>query len=349
MNVFDRVLTAVRAFDPESVTLGVARTGLASAQLLLLVVTGPAHLFVPVLGQEEAPACSSWVQRTSAFCLGEGLLGLDLVRWLVVAGLVLVASGFMPRLTGVLHYWLTLSISTSIALPDGGEAVAQVVTLFLMLIALNDRRRWHWRPGDGGATARPLNGLAWAALWGLRLQMAYIYINSSVTKLAVDAWAEGTALFYITRGAFFGADNPLAPLVLWATENSVLTLALTWGTIVGEGAIGVLLLAGRVPGRRLALVLSASLHLGIIAVIGLWTFGIIMVSAVLAAAAPEVDLPRAVRRVRAPSRPARQDETQTSAAAASAGTAQPEPETASPPRSGAAEDAEAGAGTPTRG
>jgi antimicrobial peptide system SdpB family protein len=193
----------------------------------------------------------------------------------------------------VLHFWIALSVNQSISLPDGGEAVAQVVTLLLVLVSCNDRRTWHWqRPADVQHRDSVWQGIGWAGHWGLRLQMAYIYLNASVAKTAVDDWSDGTALYYVFRGEYFGARGLFSQVFLWISANPFGALALAWGTILGEGLIALFILGGR-RRQRLALALSLLLHVGIIVGIGLWTFGLIMIGGILAAAAPSLDPPAA--------------------------------------------------------
>src|SRR5690606_40939524 len=44
---------------------------------------------------------------------------LELARWLSVVALLVVASGWRPRLTALPHWWLTWSLSVSATLTDG--------------------------------------------------------------------------------------------------------------------------------------------------------------------------------------------------------------------------------------
>lgn len=278
----------VCSFNPESAGVAAGRTGLAIAQLILLVFTPAAYLFVPVAGQKQAPVCDG-MRGITAYCFG-GSLDPAAVQVLLILGLLLVASGLLPAITSVLHVWLTYSISASIALPDGGEIIAQVATLFIALICINDRRLWHWRKSSRpNPESAALNGVSWAGHWGLRVQVAFVYANSSIAKMSVAAWADGSALYYVTRGSFFGSDNFLTPAVLAVTSWPLGTLALTWGTLLAELLIALFLIIGQRKARLSALALCVLLHVGIILVIGLWTFGIVMISVVTIACSREID------------------------------------------------------------
>lgn len=87
----------------------------------------------------------------------------------------------------------------------------------------------------------------------------------------------------MTRGEYFGAPPYLEGLVHGLTAIPVIALALAWGTIGLELSIGVLLAQPRRRWRPLALAGSVLLHAGILVIVGLWSFGFVMVGAVVAA------------------------------------------------------------------
>ncbi|WP_235997440.1 sporulation-delaying protein SdpB family protein [Nocardiopsis coralli] len=295
-----RVGGSVGSFNAESRVLGFGRTVIALAQATVFLFTPASHLFVPVGGDEVEIQCDSAVRSVTAYCLLDGT-DRQIVSWIVLAILLVVASGLLPRYTSVLHAWAALSIHTSFSLPDGGETVAQVCTLFLVLACANDRRTWHWQAPRAERSHRgsAFQGIAWAGHWGLRLQVAYIYLNSALAKLSVGQWQDGTATYYVSRMETFGASGVLADPVLWFTALPVVALATTWGTIAAEVAIAVLVL---VSGRKqlVALALSVCLHLVIVVQIGIVSFGFVMVGVIVCATArslePELSRAAAARR-----------------------------------------------------
>ncbi|MUN64559.1 hypothetical protein GMA12_15650 [Kocuria sediminis] len=278
-NVLAAVDRSVASFDPTSRFVSAGRTVIALAQLTVLWFTPSEKYFVPLLGEFVEPQCRTAVDRISLYCFGwgEGHLVETVVASLV---LISVVVGVLPRLTAVLHWWVSLSISTSFALVDGGEAVAQVATFFLVLICAGDSRTWQWGARTPPRDRSRLTPVSWAGHIGLRAQMAYVYLDSSLSKLAVPDWQQGSAVYYVLRGEFFGAGNWLGRVVADLSGVPVVALTLTWGTIALEVAIAVLLLV-RNRWRVIALVLCVLLHLGIVAVVGLWSFGLIMMGAVI--------------------------------------------------------------------
>ncbi|MBH1938820.1 hypothetical protein I5Q34_31950 [Streptomyces sp. AV19] len=261
---------------------------IALAQASILLFTPASHLFVPVGGDEIKVDCSTSAQAASLYCLA-GSADRQLLNFLVLAMLLVVASGILPRYTTVLHFWASLSINQSISLPDGGDAVAQVVTFFLVLACVNDRRTWHWqRPGGEERKGSVRQGIAWAGWWGVRLQVAYIYLDSALAKLSVGPWSEGSATYYVARMENFGAAGLFDDLFRWSTSITLLALLSAWGAMFGECVIALLLLR-RGSRQAVAALVSACLHVMIILQLGIVSFGFIMVGAVVCAASRGLD------------------------------------------------------------
>ncbi|WP_221890473.1 sporulation-delaying protein SdpB family protein [Streptomyces sp. WAC07061] len=277
---------SVRRFPAESRALGAGRSVIALAQASVLVFTPASHLFVPVGGTETG--CSAPVQAVSLYCLAD-TADRQMVSLVVLALLLVVASGILPRFTTVLHFWASLSLGQSVSLPDGGDAVAQVVTFFLVLACAGDRRTWHWqRPRGGDRAGSVWTGIAWAGWWGVRLQVAYVYLDSALAKLPVGPWSEGSATYYVARMENFGAAGLFADLFRWATGITLIALLTTWGTILAEGLIALFLLR-RESRQAVAAAISAALHVLIVLQIGIVSFGFVMVGAVLCAASRGID------------------------------------------------------------
>src|SRR5437588_12362569 len=81
--------------------------------------------FRPALGFPGVPACVG-AGRLSFFCL---IPREDLALGQAIAATILlvVASGWRPRLTGVPHWWISYSFAVSATIPDGGDQVIQIL------------------------------------------------------------------------------------------------------------------------------------------------------------------------------------------------------------------------------
>jgi antimicrobial peptide system SdpB family protein len=122
--------------------------------------------------------------------------------------------------------------------------------------------------------------VTWVAYVMLRLQVAGIYFHAAVGKTAVDDWANGTALFYWLRHPYVGVTGLAASIFLPLTSSGTLCALMTWGVMGLE-----FLLAGAIfmsPRAQRPLLFSGiALHLGILWLHGLVSFGLTMVAALV--------------------------------------------------------------------
>lgn len=267
-----------------NIFLTIARSMIAIAQISLLALASADQYFVPV-GQNSADAkCSGDVSGFSLFCT------IDIDRQVTAYGilvlLVVIASGFKPRLLSWVHLYVSFSISTAIALPDGGDQAVMCIAFWLAFASLNDPRTWGWDkravPNTKSTVQSYFDSISVAAIFALRLQMAYIYLNSAIAKFPVDAWQDGTAMYYVARMENFGSVTVLGDFLRSLTSVPILTASVTWGTMLCEIALALGLIIG---GRFLyvSVLISITLHLAIAVFLGLVSFAVIMVGGVLAA------------------------------------------------------------------
>lgn len=276
-----RLRRTIRGFDLQTLRFSSFRGTLVLAQLTILVATPYDALMQTLVGSGAGPVCDG-LRNASTYCLGRSLPD-GLVTSAMVLILVGVAAGLAPTVMAVLHAWVAFSIAASISLPDGGDQAATVGTLLLVAVSFADQRRWLLSPLQPVAYWR--RQVALAGLMVMRVQVAAIYFNAAIAKLFAPEWADGTAEYYVLRDPFFGASGPLAPMLQAATTLPAVTVSATWGAVIAEIVIGVLILCGA-RSRSIALVLCVALHGAIIITMGLWSFGLIMIAIVGIAAMP---------------------------------------------------------------
>ncbi|MET9647429.1 sporulation-delaying protein SdpB family protein [Streptomyces syringium] len=275
------MLTRTRGIPlPWGNAYGLARTLLALGTAGTLAFSSTATLFRPVVTIGEYPLCQG-MTSSGAFCLvprGQ----FDLVRWLCVAFLLVVASGWRPRLTALPHAYISFSVFSGIAIGDGGDQITWILSLLLALVALGDGRRWHWQTPEGSTAGEPTTRATrgWALLgtsaWTVaRLQMAFLYFQASVAKLPHAEWADGSAMYYWANNSSFGFPQWLRPLTDPVVYSPVGVAALTWLPVALELALAAALL---MPQRRrwVLLPLGIAFHLGIAVLMGLWSFAFAM-------------------------------------------------------------------------
>lgn len=284
--------------SPWTNVYGLARTLLALGTLGTLLLSSVDANFSPAQGMPPPPFCDGTGQ-ISLFCvLPDGQLQLG--RWLAIGVLAVVASGWRPRWTAIPHWWVAFSFHASSTLTDGGDQVTAILTLLLVPVALLDGRRWHWAPPERiGERDRDLLAslLAHSAMLVVRIQVAAVYFHSSVAKLGVREWADGTAMHYWLTDPSFGAPPWFRPLLDPIVASSWGVTLFTLGVVFLELALAL----GLVLPRRawpILLRLGFALHTGIALLMGLASFTLAMFAALLLFLRPverPLSLPRAPR------------------------------------------------------
>src|SRR5262249_3889924 len=161
------------SIDPWTNVYGVARTLLALGTALTLAFSHSNAVFAPVIGVARVPICDG-MARIGFFCWFGGH-HLELARWVAVALLLVVASGWRPRLPGLVHWWIAFSFQASATLIEGGDQATAILALLLVPVTLLDARRWHWQPapaGEPGERDASCRLVALTALLVIRVQVA---------------------------------------------------------------------------------------------------------------------------------------------------------------------------------
>lgn len=267
-----------RAADPFTNVVGLARSLLALSTAGTLAFTRMDSLFRPAVGIGEAPMCGG-PRAATLFCVSPSL---EVARWVAIALLLVVASGYRPRLTGMVHYWINAGIATTAIAIDGGDHVACDLSLLLLPVTLADDRKWHWSravppaPGLGG-DVRLL--LARSALLMCRVQVAGLYLHAALGKLAVEEWVDGTAVYYWTSDPLMGSPGWLVKLLSPLLLSPAIAVV-TWGVLALELALAMGLWV-RPERRKYLLWGGLALHGSILFLHGLVSFVLIMFAALV--------------------------------------------------------------------
>lgn len=167
-----------------SPSVGLARTLLACVALSTMLFTPMSSVIRPGAGLNP-PQCDGLL-GVSLWCLVPAS-SYELTRWVVIVVLAVVASGYRPRFTAIPLWWVLFSNQASWVSVDGGDQVAAVLALLLIPHSLTDRRRWHWST-DEVTSAKKVGAraiVARALILAVQVQMSWIYIDASISKLAV--------------------------------------------------------------------------------------------------------------------------------------------------------------------
>lgn len=269
------------AHEPHGNVYGVARTLIALGSLGTFLFSPVTSVFHPAVGIPVSPPCPASVSAGLFCVVGEGRL--ELARWITIAVLMLVASGWRPRITGVLHWYVTWSFMTSATMVDGGDQAAGILALILLPVTLLDGRRWHW---DAIPTASLDSPTAWmkrilalSCLLVARIQVAGIYLHAAVGKMPVEEWRDGTATYYWFNNPWFGLPDYLAFARPWLA-NPLVAAGITWGAIVLELFLFAALLMDR-RHRWMLLLAGVGFHAAIAVSHGLLSFSLVMSGALV--------------------------------------------------------------------
>ncbi|MCK8100133.1 hypothetical protein MTN95_12215 [Bacillus sp. 2CMS4F] len=260
--------------NPWTNVYGLARSIIALSSLLTLLVNHPSLIMKPASGINSYPACK---MNLSLFCLGENnYMMLNLFRWVCIAILVLVVIGWRPRITGILHWYVSYSLQSSLIVIDGGEQAAAVITFLLIPITLTDPRKWHWsrRPDDPEGQRTIGKITAFISYFVIRLQVAVLYFHSTVAKLSQQEWVDGTAVYYFAHEKTIGFNGFFQALTKPFVSSPFVVIP-TWGTLLVQIVIFAALFAPK-KHWRLILIIAVFMHEIFAVMLGLISFSLIM-------------------------------------------------------------------------
>lgn len=268
---------------------GLARTLVALGTAGTLAASSAETLFRPAATIGDYPSCNS-TTAASLFCLSpDDYSHLTWLKWLCVAALLVIASGWRPRITALPHAYINYSVFSGIAIADGGDQIALILSVLFVLPALGDKRHWHWeQPQEQTPETRAARLLALIGTSGLimlRLQMVVVYLQAAVAKLPHAEWQDGTAMWYWGSNLDFGPAPWLDTLVGPVISSALGVALMTWLPLLIEGSLVV---SPLLPQRLRWWAMGAGLlfHLSIALMMGLWSFALAMAGGILVLCLP---------------------------------------------------------------
>lgn len=206
---------------------------------------------------------------------------LFLAKIISIIILLFVLSGYYPRITGFLHWYITYSFFLSCDVIDGGDHIGSNITLLLLPITLVDNRKNHWLKEDNNKNFIQIFTRNVFFLL-ISIQVCVIYLHAFVGKLFVEEWVNGTAVYYWFTHNHFGVSPSLLPFTKEIFSNNIVVTLVTWGTLVLEFFLAACILLDKKDNKRfLFLLLGITFHLNIIFIHGLVSFFFTMTSALI--------------------------------------------------------------------
>lgn len=201
------------------------------------------------------------------------LLDLGLAKLLSCFLLLVVISGWRPRITGILHWYITFSYAVSGDILVGGDHIANIICVFLIPISLVDGRKWIWHKSTNLSTNACI--IANMFHFAIIFQASLIYFHAFSSKLPHTEWANGTAVYYWFNHPNYGAPIPLLKILNPVLQTSLGVVLMTWGSLVIEVFLFVGVFVQKIYRKPLFL-LGVSFHIGIALAHGLITFSMVM-------------------------------------------------------------------------
>lgn len=280
MHAVRRLSQRAESFEPRGLALSLARSLLAAAQLSVLVAC-PDDILFGVSPQETPGRLCSGLGHVTLWCLTGAGHGSDpAARAIAIAVLGSIVLGLWPRWLSIAHWYIAFSFATRTTVLNGGEEIAQILTLLLVPICLGDTRRWQWTRPDSPMTPQ-WRGVAYAGHLLLRCQVAIVYLDAAVSKLEFPSWRSGTAVRLLINDPEFGLPAAIRPTAEHMLAAGWAAAAVTWGVVAIELSIGASTLSGKAI-RRVGVPLAVCLHGAIAFGMGLISFSLIMISLLVA-------------------------------------------------------------------
>ena len=213
-----------------------------------------------------------------------------------LAGLVIfimLTLGMYTRVVSVLSWFIALSYCHR--LEGALFGLDQINVLLLMYLMISPAGRVysidHWlaKRSNAGKDVRPLSSISTSIATRLiQLHLCVIYLFGGIGKMRGLAWWDGSASWLALANPEYQTVN-----MTWLASHPLILAAITHVTVFWE-TFYCLLIWPRLT-RPLVLSLALIVHVGIALVLGMFTFGCVMLIANLSFISPQVtdrSLPR---------------------------------------------------------
>ncbi|PQJ11363.1 hypothetical protein CJD36_006060 [Flavipsychrobacter stenotrophus] len=231
--MMDKLITYLKNKQVHTPRIALARLLLALGMLLTIlcndmsIVANHNYKRLPEYSAKHSSTISVPLKQLDLFMV----MPPGVAKGVVVVILLLVMTGFYPKVTGVLHFIACFSYHNYFLIVNGGDEITFVMSLLLLPLCLSDPRKNQWRHVE--TTASQGNIVGNIALLMIQVQAAYIYFNAGYTKLFSRVWREGTAVFYYTSHYRLGATFWLQQINELVTRTPLVKV-LSWGVLAFE-------------------------------------------------------------------------------------------------------------------
>lgn len=231
---------------------------------------------LPHVGPLVALLAPAGVGEDAIFAVLGGLYAISLVALLL---------GLWTRLAAALAWLLHLTLmNTAEGTLYGADALAHVSLFYLIWspagAAFSLDRRLGRAPANPSPAAR-------IALRVVQIHLCILYLKNGVSKARNDAWWNGHLIWGAVMSPVYSRFD-----LSWLANHAWIAVAAGWAVLVVETGYAALIWPRRT--RRLWVLATAALHLGIAIFLGLPVFGALMIVLTVAAFGVSAE-PRAAR------------------------------------------------------
>ncbi|MBC6425563.1 MAG: hypothetical protein GDA51_03655 [Ekhidna sp.] len=257
---------------------GIARSSLALSLLITLTFT-PTFVYFPKPYLNTLNKLNSIIPNY--FFLFE-YSNLNVATIIACIILVLVISGYLPQVTGILHAWIAYSFFTGSLMVEGGDQIAQILTLLILPITIFDKRINHWSRKEYFKWRRPfvVNYFSYSCSYMVKIQMSVLYFFAVTEKLNVPEWIDGSAFYYWFNDSSLGASSLFQGVIGFLFDNAFITSIVTWGVL----ALEILLFGALFMNKEHKLkmfILGVGFHFTIVIIHGLFSFFFAMLAGLI--------------------------------------------------------------------
>lgn len=198
------------------------RTLILFAELTVVGLTPLMYLQAPVGGVDAEKQCSNNLLFWNVLC---SPLPDQWSRSIIIVLLLVAISGVSILASGVIGWYVAISLNTGLTHVDGGEAVAVVASIWIMLASLGDPRASIWKFQYGNklhlVLPRFRSSLSSAAVFALKVQCSIVYAHAAISKLFTDQWLDGSAIYYVARMELFGVTGFIGEIIKKCDHGSM--------------------------------------------------------------------------------------------------------------------------------
>ncbi|MBD99272.1 MAG: hypothetical protein CMO34_05460 [Verrucomicrobia bacterium] len=273
---FNDLIESYCCVNPFSFVYGLGRSIIAIGSLVTFVFNDIYHLF-DEFALRSISNSDIFMQKINFF----GIFGYDNLVFAKLASiiiLIIVISGFIQKLSCLLHFWINFSFYNSAILLDGGDQIATILSFLIIPLALFDKRRNHW---DTIKFQSPLTKLIGHITFiMISIQVSFIYLNTAIEKIyKIEEWKNGTAIYYIANNNLFGVQEfaleAFSPIL-----NSRYVFFITWFIILSHLCLSYVLFLDR-QRKFNFFFMGVGFHLCIAFFLGLYSFSFVMIGALV--------------------------------------------------------------------